>query len=550
MQFNSYIFLFLFFPICLAGYYILTGKKKGMAAKLWLTAFSFWFYAYFSLPYLAVLLVSIGINYAVYRAMLACRSGADGKVLLAQAAGKEAAFRENTGGKRKENLLLVAGIASNLAILFYFKYYNFFIENINAVFHTDFLIRDILLPLGISFFTFQQIGFLTDTWRGETPEYSLLDYTLFVSFFPKIIQGPIVTHEELMPQFEGIGRKQPDWGKITGGVYLFVLGMAKKVLLADTFGAAVDWGFSNAAGMNSVEAVLTAVFYALQLYLDFSGYCDMARGLAYMLGIQLPINFDSPHKASNLIDFWKRWHMTLNRFLLKYVYIPLGGNRKGIVRMYTNLLLVFLISGIWHGAGWTFIIWGLMHGVLYVITRWYQLGRKKRADHARNYGTTASAAAEKKQEENEGVETVKKSGLTAVWNRISHAGAVTLTFLYVCAAWVFFRAESVGQALSVFKSMFTGGFALPSAGCYDAFNLDEFWYVFKILHIDRLPGSNLYLMVGFLVITLIMVFFTSNTNERFEKFEPRVGNMFAAVILFVWCVVSFSGVGTFLYVNF
>ena len=260
--------------------------------------------------------------------------------------------------------MMAAGVLCNLGILFYFKYFDFFIENVNAVFGTSFLLKGILLPLGISFFTFQQIGFLVDTYRGEIRECTFLDYALFVSFFPQLIAGPIVNHNEMMPQFDKIGKQKLDWDRFAGGVFLFTLGMVKKVLVADTFGKAVNWGYANVLNLSGVDSVLLILFYVLQLYFDFSGYCNMARGLGWLFGIEIPVNFNSPYKAVSIVDFWKRWHITLSRFFTKNVYIPLGGNRKGRGRMYFNLFLIYLLSGIWHGAGWTFVLWSVTQGAV------------------------------------------------------------------------------------------------------------------------------------------------------------------------------------------
>lgn len=341
MLFNSYIFVFIFFPLCLFGYYGLLRMKRPEAAKVFLTVMSFWFYGYFNLSYLLIMAGSIAFNYIFH-------------LLLS---------------KNPDKKLMILAVAGDLGILFYFKYFDFFLSTVNAVFGSSFLLRGILLPLGISFFTFQQISFVVDTYRGEVRNCGLLDYALFVSFFPQLIAGPIVNHDEMLPQFRKVGQEPCKWEQIAEGFGLFVLGLAKKVLIADTFGAGVDYGYDNLTLLGRADAVLVIVFYALQLYFDFSGYCDMARGLGKMLGIEIPVNFDSPYKATNIVDFWKRWHITLNRFFTKYVYIPLGGNRKGRARMYGNLMIVFVLSGLWHGAGWNYIIWGAMHGVLYVVTR-------------------------------------------------------------------------------------------------------------------------------------------------------------------------------------
>ncbi len=374
--------------------------------------------------------------------------------------------------------------------------------------------RNILLPLGISFFTFQQISFLTDAYHGEIKECSFINYSLFVSFFPQLIAGPIVTQAEMLPQFEQIGKSKFNLSVFENGIYVFVLGLFKKVLIADTFGKAVDFGYSSVSTLSGIDALLVMLFYTLQLYFDFSGYCDMAIGIGKMFGIRIPVNFNSPYKAVNIVDFWKRWHITLTRFLTKNVYIPLGGNRKGHVRMYVNFLIVFFLSGLWHGAGFQFILWGLMHGVLYIITRLLQ-----NIFHNRDY------------------------------KMLKILGCI-FTFLFVDIAWVYFRAESVSQANELLVRIFTAGFIMPNNQIFDAFNLDEFWYVLKVLKLTKFNFSNLILMIGFTIVTLLLVFFGKNVHELADKWKPTILNAVIIAGLFIWCVVSLSGVSTFLYFNF
>ena len=500
MLFNSYIFIFLFLPLCLGGFYLFSHWGKSVPARLWLTGFSLWFYGYFNPSYLLIMICSILFNYAVFRILS----------LIAE------------GSPARRRAVAAFGVAANLAVLFYFKYYDFFVENVNAVFGTSFVLKGILLPLGISFFTFQQIGFVVDAFRGEVKRCSFLDYALFVSFFPQLIAGPIVSQEEMLPQFAQIGRKRPDLEKFTEGIYLFTLGMVKKVLVADTFGLAVDWGYSNIPALSSVDSLLLIFFYSIQIYFDFSGYCDMARGLAWLFGMEIPVNFDSPYKAVNIIEFWRRWHITLSRFFRQYVYIPLGGNRKGRLRMYGNLILIFLLSGIWHGAGWTFVTWGAAQGVLYIITRAWQLYRKEHP------GQKPSAA------------------LTAMLR-----GAGTgFTFCFYSFACVFFRSETMTQAFAVFRRLFTGGLALPSADFTAGFNLDELWYILKLLRLDGLPGSSLYLPAAITLGTLLVLFLAPNAGQCAERFRPRPRTALLTAFLFLWCVLSLSGVSSFLYFNF
>ena len=532
MLFNSYIFIFLFFPLCLMGFY---GIKKvdSTWAKVWLIGFSLWFYGYFNIRYLCIMIFSILLNYGAYRLMM--RADA--------ATGAASAESEKVPVINKKTIL-ITGVSANLLLLFYFKYFDFFIENINAVFGSSVALRNIVLPLGISFFTFQQISFLADTYRRELEECSFVDYALFVSFFPQLIAGPIVTHEEMLPQFKEIGTKRFDEDNFCRGLFIFVLGMGKKVLIADTFGVAVDAGYGMVESLGSADAVLVMLFYTLQLYYDFSGYCDMAIGIGKMMGIEIAVNFNSPHKACNIIDFWKRWHITLSRFFTKNIYIPLGGNRRGAARMYANLFLVFFLSGLWHGAGWNYILWGVMHGVLYCVTRWWQVRTGKRMIQGK------SKAEAVIQEDTTAEQMQKKTLVMKLGITLAHVLKICLTFLYVNAAWVFFRSESIGQALDLFKRMFTGGIALPAEAIYDAFNLDEFWYVIKVLHLTDFTYSKYILMVVFTIVILLVTFFGKNVQELAKKWKMSFVSAVALAIVFVWCVVSLSGVSTFLYFNF
>lgn len=378
---------------------------------------------------------------------------------------------------------------------------------------STYILRHIVLPLGISFFTFQQIGFVVDTYRGEVKDCEFLTYVLFVAFFPQLIAGPIVNQSEMLGQLRGITDKKTDWEQIYRGFVLFVLGLFKKVILADTLGAGVDYGYLNLELLGRMDAVLVILSYALQLYFDFSGYCDMARGIGRMLGIEIPVNFDSPYKAANIVDFWKRWHITLNRFFTRYVYISLGGNRRGTARMYFNLLLVFFLSGLWHGAGWNFIVWGLMHGALYVVTRWWQSRRK----HSGRNMTLVSRIC---------------------------------LFLYVSVAWVYFRAENIAQANRMLIIAATGKLRKLSQPLAECFELDEFWYVIKVLHLDGLSYSRYILMFFMLAVGICLAMFSANAAEIADKIKGKAISAVFCGAIFVWCILSFSQVSTFLYFNF
>ncbi len=327
------------FPISLSSWYGLNKLKKYRMAQCFLIAMSLWFYAYFNVNYLAVILLSCVANYLF--SLLLTRS-------------KEPAFHR---------AVLIAGCIVNIGILGVFKYYNFFVENLNTVFRTGFTCRHILLPLGISFFTFQQLSFVIDRCKGKAPHYSLPDYLNFVTFFPQLTAGPIVLHSEIVPQFQDLTKRRFAMNDFAQGICCFVFGLSKKVLLADTLAGAVNYGFSEIAKLDTPAAVMVAVSFALELYFDFSGYCDMAIGIGRMFRIRIPDNFNAPYKSASVKEFWKRWHMTLGRFFTQYVYIPLGGSRKGTLRTIRNTMIVFLLSGLWHGADWSFVLWGFLHGV-------------------------------------------------------------------------------------------------------------------------------------------------------------------------------------------
>lgn len=489
---------------------------------MFLIAMSLWFYGYFNVSYLLIMVCSIGVNFLFHR-LLSREGTKEGK----NGPEKFAAFRK---------AIVLLAVSCNLGLLFYFKYFDFFLSTINGVFGASFALRGILLPLGISFFTFQQISFVVDTYRGEVKNCPLDVYALFVSFFPQLIAGPIVNHSEMLPQFERMGEKKTDWERIAGGFALFTLGLAKKALLADTFGAGVDYGYENLAALGRLDAALVIFFYALQLYFDFSGYCDMAVGIGRMLGIEIPENFNSPYKAVNIVDFWKRWHITLNRFFTKYVYIPLGGNRRGEGRMYLNLLIVFFLSGLWHGAGFHFLVWGMMHGALYAATRFWQR-RIKPAFH--------SAAGR----DGRGEET-KKMSAAAVGHRIVTALSQMATFFYVSVAWVYFRAADIGQANGLLRTAFLGKIQKLSMDLAECFQVDEFWYILKVLHLDNLSVSRYILMFVILAAGLYFAMVGKNAAERTARLKYGAGTAAVITILMVWCVLSFSGVSTFLYFNF
>ena len=362
MLFSSVEFIFLFLPTVAAVYFGLAHLMGRRTALAWLIVSSLVFYGFWNPPYLALLVGSIAGNY----------------------------FLGQTLARRASKPLLGLGVAFNLGLIAYFKYADFFIGNAGTLFGAELPAADIVLPLAISFFTFQQIAFLVDVYQGKVDDPDFLHYALFVSFFPQLIAGPIVHHSEVIPQFRSEKAFHPNWSGLWAGLAIFLVGLQKKIVLADGIAAYANSVFDGAAATAPTffPAWIGALAYTFQLYFDFSGYTDMAIGLALIFGITLPLNFDSPYKAVNIIDFWRRWHMTLARFLRVYLYVPLGGNRKGQPRRYVNLMVTMLLGGLWHGASWTFVFWGGLHGAYLAINHaWHAL--RRRMGHDLSHSTAA-----------------------------------------------------------------------------------------------------------------------------------------------------------------
>lgn len=408
MLFNSYEFVLAFVPVTLLGFYAL-GAWGHRLATVWLLLASLFFYAWWNPIYLFLLLASIGGNYTIAAAV--CR------------------FREVRDPRTQPALAI--GVAANLALLGYFKYANFFVDSINAAIGTNFFLEHIVLPLAISFYTFQQISFLVDTARGDIRLPGFLNYATCVAFFPHLIAGPIVLYREILPQFAAARLVRFDADNFAAGVMFFVIGLFKKVVIADTlsgFAVPVFAAAADGAAPTFIESWGGALSYTLQLYFDFSGYSDMAIGLALMLNVRLPVNFNSPYKSVSIIEFWRRWHITLGRFLRDYLYIGLGGNRRGPRRRYVNLFLTMLLGGLWHGAGWTFVIWGALHGAYLCVNHLWRAVRPRRS----------------------------------VPGPLGTFFARVLTLLAVILGWVVFRADSLGSAGTILAGMVGGnGVVLP-----------------------------------------------------------------------------------------
>ncbi|HPF46965.1 MAG: MBOAT family protein [Alphaproteobacteria bacterium] len=347
MLFNSYEFIFVFLPVTFCVYFFLNHKKLTIAANAFLALASLFFYSWWNIIYLPLILSSILFNYYIGQ--------------------KIHASLGNESSRISPKSILTFGVVVNLALLGYFKYSDFFISNTNLLLGTHFTLLHLVLPLAISFFTFQQISYLVDSYKGKVNEHNFINYSLFVTFFPQLIAGPIVHHKEMMPQFAMLRSKLINYKNIATGLFIFSIGLFKKLVFADTFAKWVYFGYGGTEPMDFFGAWASATSFYHQIYFDYSGYADMAIGLGLMFNIHIPINFLSPPKSKSVKEFWTRWNMTLSRFLRDYIFLPLGGARKGRFRTYLAVMATFLLGGLWHGADWTFVLWGFLHGTAVVI---------------------------------------------------------------------------------------------------------------------------------------------------------------------------------------
>ncbi|MGE9270503.1 MAG: MBOAT family O-acyltransferase [Verrucomicrobiales bacterium] len=467
MIFNSYTFLILFLPLTLLGFYLI-GKRKLRGGFSWLVVMSLFYYGYWDAtpedgwePWWLLLILGSSVGNFLFGRFISGH--------LEKPAGK---------------LALILGVSTNLAVLGYFKYAGLFAKTFTALTGDGMDLPSVILPLGISFFTFQQIAYLVDAWRGETKEYHFIDYLLFVTFFPQLIAGPIVHHKEMLPQFQRGRFRSQRWVNFSVGITILLAGLFKKVVLADNLAPIVTRIFNVAAtGERELaigEAWTAATAYGLQIYFDFSGYSDMAIGAARLFGIKLPLNFHSPYKATSVVDFWRRWHMTLSRFLRDYLYITLGGNRCGKVRRYANLLITMALGGLWHGAGWTFLLWGCLHGLYLCLNHaWFALRKTMR------------------------------------WPPLPKPIAIALTFVAVLVAWVPFRAGNfeLGPNGSTTKALEATQAILASMFGFHGF---EGWpnrsaVVVKDSHAIRA------------VACVLLVWFLPNTQQWMRRYQPALG---------------------------
>ena len=482
MVFSSYIFIFAFLPLVLLGFYLLPwlsaapGRLRRVQ-NLLLIAASLVFYGYYNVKYLLLIAASILVNFSL-------------------ALGIQ---QESDRRRELSRLCFVLGVLFNVFLIGYFKYYDFFVENINALFRGSFTLKHLLLPLGISFFTFQQLSFLVSVYKKEEQVEDFISYCVFVLFFPQLVAGPIVLYSEMLPQFRDESRCRLNTDNLAGGLFMFCIGLFKKAVVADTLALFVDNGYAQSSlGLAAAWAV--SLCYTLQIYFDFSGYSDMAIGLGKMFNIDLPWNFLSPYQSESFTVFWRRWHITLGRALSSYIYKPLGGSRRGRARTFLNTMATFLISGLWHGAAWTFVLWGGIHGL-------FVAGEKLLGDRL---------------------------------ERVPKALRVGLTFLLVNVLWVLFRAESFSQAGMVYSGMLS--FGSLELGQLAALVLDNSFDFPTIVDIAYL--------FSLLAVLLAVVFRCRSSRLLLEKFRCSGRSLAFTVFLFCFSVLHLSRGSIFIYFNF
>lgn len=456
MLFNTFNFVFLFFPACIIFLGIVKRIKNDNLYTLLLILLSLYFYSYFLTSYALILINSILFNFFF------------GKLLI----------RAKQNNIRK--LLFLTIVVVNLIILIYFKYFNFLIENINFVFNKNILDnKSIILPLAISFFTFQQITFITNIYNKEIKKFNFIKYALFISFFPQLIAGPIIKFKEFYPYISKSIKLSLTQSYLIIGLFIFSIGMIKKIIVSNYLASIADPIFlsvNNGLLLNSIEAWTGLLAFSLQIYFDFSGYTDMAIGLAYCLGFRLPINFNSPYKSKSIKDFWKNWHISLSRFLKNHIYIPLGGNLKGKLFQYKNIFITMLIGGIWHGASWNFVFWGAYHSVLIIV--------EKILSKVINFNKSF------------------------FFNKY-------IIFLLVTVGWVPFRCQSISSTLLMYKSLF--------------------FFDFSNLHFD---GISFLIDVLYIILILIVVMFFPNSNDIQKKLEKYI--LVNKNFLLIYLITSFS----------
>jgi len=494
MLFNSYEFIFVFLPVSFSVYFYLNHKRLTIASKGWLVFSSLFFYSWWNIVYLPLILVSVLFNFTIAKAM-------EGSI----------DFKKKYLSKKS---LLKIGLLFNIGLLVYFKYMDFFISNINTAIGSEIELLHLALPLAISFFTLQQIAFLIDSYEGLAKEKLFLDYAVFVTFFPQLIAGPIVHHKEMMPQFGNIRNKAINYKHIALGLLIFSIGLFKKVVIADTFSVWATAGFDTANTLNLFEAWATSISYTFQLYFDFSGYTDMAIGAALLFNIKLPINFNSPLKATGIIDFWQRWHITLSSFITAYIYTPLvkSFNNLSFHKAMIATFITFLIAGLWHGASWMFVIFGGLHGIALVVNNYWKRSKLK----------------------------------------INKILAWFITFNFVNIAFIFFRAKEWNDAIKVLDSMFSldnvvlPGLLRGKIGFLNQFNID-FGGFTDNLTTQVHEGEILLLAI---CVSLLFILIFKNSMEILKDFKASNYLLISTVMYFIISILKFNEYSEFLYFRF
>lgn len=482
MQFNSFVYILLFLPLITISYYA-ANRINIHLGKFVILVSSVIFYCYTDISVLMVLGIGLVANFTF-------------SLLIAKV-------------KKWRPVYLIIPILVNVGLLLYYKYLNFAISNLNIILKKEIPITELILPIGISFFTFQQIAYIVAIHKGELVTNSLLDYLVYILYFPKILMGPLTDPVDFMNQINDTKLKKIDWDNLANGIKIFSLGLFKKVMIADIFAKAVDWGYTNIDATSSMDWILIMLFYTFEIYFDFSGYSDMAVGSSLLLNITLPINFDSPYKAVSIRDFWKRWHISLTKFFTKYIYIPLGGSKKGLLFTCLNTMIVFLISGIWHGANWTFVLWGVLHGALSVFDRLVEKHQKKICEPAR-------------------------------W---------ICTFILVNILWLLFRSDSIKQWQDILTKIICFQNLNISDEIIDVFKLQETGFISNMLglkwSIENIRGfwMNIYIFLSFGICLL----FDSNYRKLRERTWVM---MIVSAIAFVWGFICLSGESVFVYFDF
>lgn len=503
MLFNSYIFLVVYLPITVVVYFYLA-RYHNPLSTVWLILMSFLFYATWNPHDILLILSSIAFNYVI--------------VSFINRLDEASRFRL---------IILIIGITINLIPLLFFKYYYFIISNLSILFKFDFISNSQNLPLGISFFTFIQIAMLVDVYRSTATKLKILPYALFVTYFPHLLAGPIVHHNQLIPQIEDITRRRINWTNVAMGLSLFVLGLTKKVVLGDEFAIYSNDYFDNTNKINNTNLITTwlgVLSFTFQIYFDFSGYSDMAIGISLIFNIILPYNFNSPYKSKDLINFWRNWHITLSNFLKDYLYIPLGGNKKGHLQKYKNLFITMVLGGLWHGANWTFLFWGMLHGIGLIINHMIKqlLG------------------------------FLNLNNLRAGWLPLFHLQTTILTFVWVMTAWVFFRANNLSDAIAIIENMYGFNPAIETISSEDSsitiFQTLNNYYQMRNISFRR--------MTAFIILASVIIWFAPNAQSI--MFNRNIGIRWSAslipltltIILLAYSFIKLNNTSQFIYFQF